>query len=263
MTGDGANDAPAIRLADAGVAVGKRATPAARQAADVVVTTNRVERIVEAIIEGRGMWASVRDALSILLGGNLGEMTFVIGGGLVTGRAPLSARQLLLVNLLTDVAPALAIAVRPPRAQSRQDLVREGPEASLAASLDRAIAVRAATTAAGAGGAWVVGRMTGRHQRASTIALVALVGTQLGQTLSSGGFNPLVAAAGIGSAAVLVGVVQTPVLSQFFGCTPLGPVGWSVAGGSAVAATAATTAVTTVLHRRQDRDDNAAPVVLE
>jgi cation-transporting ATPase I len=261
MTGDGANDAPAIRLADAGVAVGKRATPAARQAADVVVTNNKVETIVEAIIEGRGMWASVREALSILLGGNLGEMTFVIGGGLVTGQSPLSARQLLLVNLLTDVAPALAIAVRPPKSVSRQDLVREGPEASLAASLDRAIAVRAATTAAGAGGAWVVARMSGRRQRASTIALAALVGTQLGQTLWSGGFDPLVAAAGIGSAAILVGVVQTPILSQFFGCTPLGPVGWATAGVSAVAATATNAAVSTILRQQQDHGNGGAGVL--
>jgi cation-transporting ATPase I len=260
MTGDGANDAPAIRLADAGVAVGKRATPAARQAADLVVTDNRVETIVEAIIEGRGMWASVRDALSILLGGNLGEMVFVVGGALVTGRAPLSARQLLLVNLLTDVAPALAIAIRPPRSQSRTDLIREGPEASLAGSLDRAIVVRAATTAAGAGGAWVVARMSGRRRRASTVGLVALVGTQLGQTLWSGGFNPVVAAAGVGSAALLVGVVQTPGISQFFGCTPLGPVGWSIAGGSAAAATATNTALTVLLRHRPGIHEGETPV---
>ena len=79
-----------------------------------MVTDERIETIVEAIIEGRAMWASLRDALAILLGGNLGEVVFTVGATAVSGRAPLSARQLLTVNLLTDIAPALAIALRPP-----------------------------------------------------------------------------------------------------------------------------------------------------
>ncbi len=113
MTGDGTNDAAAIRLADVGVALGGRATAAARHAADVVVTDDRLESIVAAIIEGRAMWGSVRDALSILLGGNLGELSYALAIGGVTGRSPLNARQTLLVNLLTDVLPAAAIASRP------------------------------------------------------------------------------------------------------------------------------------------------------
>jgi cation-transporting P-type ATPase I len=237
MTGDGANDAPAIQLADIGIALGARSTPAARRAADVVVTDERIETIVDAIIEGRAMWSSVREALAILLGGNLGEVAFTVAATAVTGRAPLSARQLLAVNLLTDVAPALAIALRPPPRRTPEALLDEGPDASLGRSLERAIALRAASTTAGAGSAWVLAGLSGGPKRASTTALVALVGSQLGQTLVSGGLDPLVLAAGGGSMLLLAGMVQVPVVSQFFGCTPLDPMAWAIACGSAVMAT--------------------------
>ena len=248
MTGDGANDAAAIRLADVGIAVGDHAAPAARRAADLVVTDERIETIVDAIIEGRAMWASLRDALAILLGGNLGEVVFTVGATAVTGRAPLSARQLLTVNLLTDIAPALAIALRSPPTITPEALLAEGPDASLGHSLERAIAIRAGSTALGAGTAWTVARLTGRRRRASTTALVALVGSQLGQTIMTGGRDPLVLLSSVGSAAILAGIVQTPGVSQFFGCTPLGPVAWTIAFGSSVLATGAAGAAPRLLR---------------
>lgn len=239
MTGDGANDAPAIRLADAGIALGVGSTPAARRAADVVVTDGRIETIVDAVVEGRAMWSSVREAVAILVGGNLGEVLFTVAASSLTGVAPLSARQLLLVNLLTDVAPALAIALRPPPRRSPETLLAEGPDASLGSQLERAMAVRAAATAFGAGSAWTAARMTGSRRRASTTALVALVGSQLGQTLVGGGPDPMVLAAGLGSVALLVAAIQIPPVSHFLGCRPLGPVAWSIACTSALAATGA------------------------
>jgi cation-transporting ATPase I len=242
MTGDGANDAAAIRLADVGVALGSRATTAAKDAADVVVTDDRIETIIDAILEGRAMWAAVRDAVSVLVGGNLGEIIFTLGAALLLPRgSPLNARQLLLVNLLTDLVPAMALAVRPPTGLDPATLAREGPEASLGSALTRDVMVRGAVTAAAGGFGWQTGRMTGLTRgRAGTVALVSIVGSQLGQTLVAGRRNPLVVGSALASAACMAGVVQTPGLSHFFGCRPLGPVGWAIgatsAAGSCVAA---------------------------
>jgi cation-transporting ATPase I len=238
MAGDGANDAPAIRLADVGVALGTRATPAARDAADLTVVDDRIETVVDALEEGRAMWSSVRDAVAILFGGNLGEIGFTVGSGLVSGGAGLNPRQLLLVNLLTDIAPAMAIAVRPPSRARGADLLGEGPQASLGDALDDAVAWRATVTATGAFAAYTAARLTGTPARARTVALVALVGTQLGQTLVSGHHSPTVVAASLGSAGVMAAAVQTPGVSQLFGCQPLGPVGWATATTAATAATA-------------------------
>jgi cation-transporting ATPase I len=245
VTGDGANDAPAIRLADVGVALGAHATPAARESADLVVTDDRIETIVDAILEGRAMWASVRDALAVLLGGNLGEIAFTLSTAMVAGRSMLGTRQLLLVNLLTDALPAMAIAVRPPPGLTREVLAAEGPEASLGQPLSRGIAVRAGTTAAAATAAWLLARMTGTHGHAPTVALVALISTQLGQTLVAGRPGPLVLGSVVASMALLVAIVQTPGVSHFFGCRPLAT-GWVLALGCATAATLAANLLTRV-----------------
>ncbi|GMU79423.1 MAG: hypothetical protein AMXMBFR46_22150 [Acidimicrobiia bacterium] len=262
MTGDGANDAAAIRLADAGIALGGRGTAAARAAADVVVVDDRIETIVDSIAEGRAMWDSVRDAVAILVGGNLGELGFILVGAAVTGRSPLNPRQLLLVNLLTDMAPALAIALREPPDRDMSALLSAGPDASLGGALTRQIAVRAGTTAAGASLAWVLASISGTPTRARTVGLVALVGTQLGQTLVIGRRSPLVLAATGVSVAVLVAVVQTPGVSQFFGCRPIGPLGWAIATGSAVGATGASVAVPWALGRIGDRLGDGAGVLV-
>ncbi|MCU1353486.1 MAG: ctpI, partial [Acidimicrobiales bacterium] len=246
MTGDGANDAPAIRRADVGVALGEHSTSGARRAADLVVPGNQLEVLLDAVVEGRAMWASLREAVAILLGGNVGEAAFTVAGAVITGRAPLNPRQLLLVNLLTDALPAMAIATRGPRDVSPEALLAEGPDASLARSLERAVVGRALTTAGAATAAWLGARVTGRGARASTVALAALVGTQLGQTLMTGR-DPVVVACAVGSWAALVVTIETPGLSQAFGCTPLGPVAWSMVGGASLLGVAASPLVSRVV----------------
>ena len=233
MVGDGANDAAAIRAATVGIGVASRGSDPARTAADVMLLDGRIRSLLDALDEGRQLWRRVQAAVSILLGGNAGEVTFAIIGSAVTGRATLNTRQLLLVNMLTDALPAAALAVSAPNARVRS--AGRGPDQ---AALWRTVAVRGGTTAAGATLAWVLASLTGRQRRAATVALVALVSTQLGQTLLDS-HSPLVVATAIGSLLVMAGAVSTPGVSQLLGSTPLGPVGWAQALGAALAATTA------------------------
>jgi cation-transporting P-type ATPase I len=102
----------------------------------------------------------------------------------------------------------------------------------------RQIVTRGAVTAAGATAAWAIGRWTpGTERRTATMGLTAVVTTQLAQTLLTRRHSPLVVATALGSAAVLVAIVQTPGVSHFFGCTPLGPVAWTGVAGATAAAT--------------------------
>jgi cation-transporting ATPase I len=233
MTGDGANDAAAIRLADVGIGVAAAGSTAARSAADLVLAEADLPRIHDALLAGRAMWQQVRDAVAILVGGNAGEVAFMVIGTALSGRAPLGVRQLLLVNMLTDMFPALAVAVSP----NRDSEPTTAAGSSLGEPLARAVAVRGAATALGATAAWAVGSCTGRRRRASSMGLAALIGTQLGQTLLTGWHSPLVVATSSLSALALFAVVETPGVSQFFGCTPMGPVAWSLVFGCAAGAT--------------------------
>ncbi|WP_445515826.1 HAD-IC family P-type ATPase [Streptomyces sp. NEAU-174] len=239
MTGDGVNDTAAIRLADIGIGLSAHGSASARAAADLVLTDPDPTRILDALREGRALWRSVRDAVAILVGGNAGEVAFTLLGAAVAGRAPLGTRQLLLVNLLTDMLPALAVALARAREhKSGEDPLADGPSSALFGSdLGRILAVRGSATALGAAAAWQCGRMTGRARRASTMGLAALVGTQLGQTYLTDWHSPLVLITSVASAATLFAIVETPVVSHFFGCTPLGPMAWLIVGGCSAAAT--------------------------
>ncbi|MGW3966092.1 HAD-IC family P-type ATPase [Amycolatopsis sp. NPDC005003] len=224
MVGDGANDAAAIRAADVGIGVRARASTAARTAADVALTDEDLTVLLEAVAEGRALWRSVSDAVVILVGGNAGEIGFSVLGTLLSGDSPLGTRQLLLVNLLTDLFPAMAVAVTRPDDDG-------GPGGGLGDGLSRAITSRGVTTGVGATTAWLIGRFTpGTRRRTSTMALCGLVGTQLAQTLRGRRRSPLVVGTAVGSALALAAIVQTPGVSRFFGCTPLGPLAWAGVG---------------------------------
>ncbi|WP_030340212.1 cation-translocating P-type ATPase [Streptomyces sp. NRRL S-1022] len=227
MVGDGANDAAAIRAADIGVGINARGSAAARNAADIVLTDDDLTVLIDAIGEGRALWHSVADAIAILIGGNAGEVGFGILGTLLSGRSPLSTRQMLMVNLFTDLFPSMAVAVTEKEGEADLGHVEEAAGV-LGDPLLRQIRHRALTTCLGAVTAWLIGRFTpGTARRSSTMALCGVVGTQLVQTLLDRRDSRLVQVTSLGSALALVAMVQTPGLSRVFGCTPLGPVAWA------------------------------------
>ncbi|WP_448620676.1 HAD-IC family P-type ATPase [Geodermatophilus sp. URMC 65] len=238
MVGDGANDAAAIRMADVGIGMEAKGSTSARSAADLVLTEPDVSLLLDALVEGRAMWRRVRDGVAVLLGGNAGEILFTLLGTALAGRAPISTRQFLVVNMFTDLLPSMALALAPtPReAGDRRTLLAAEPP-SLGAPLLRDIGLRGTVTSAGALAAWLIARRTGTGRRASTVALATLVGAELGQTLLLGGRNPLVLATGLGSAGVLAATIQLPGASQLFGCTPLGPLSWAIVLACSTAAT--------------------------
>lgn len=248
MVGDGANDAAAIRAATVGLGVVAHGSDPAHLVADVVLVDGRIEALLEAIEEGRQLWRRVQAAVTVLLGGNAGEVIFAIIGSALTGISPLNTRQLLLVNTLTDALPAAALAVSKPRGAVDPNLRGADQPA-----LWSAVAVRGVTTAAAATGAWAMARVTGRPQRASTVALVALVSAELAQTLLESR-APMVVLTATGSLVLVGTLISTPGVSQLLGCTPLGPLGWAQALGAAGAATAAIAVVNLVSERLRTSD---------
>ena len=252
MVGDGANDAAAIRAATVGIAVVSHGSDAASSAADVVLLDGRIDTLLDALDEGRELWQRVQAAVAVLLGGNAGEVAFAIIGSALTGSSPLNARQLVLVNMLTDALPATALAVSSLSEEAAVDA--RGPDER---TLWRTVAVRGVTTASAAVGAWALASVTGRQQRASTVALVSLVATQLGQTLLDSR-DPLVVATAVGSLGVMGTLITIPGVSQLLGCTPLGPLGWAQALGTATVATVGAAVVPRLLSAPDD--DDAPPV---